>query len=216
MGNVEAPSCLCRYVDPGPAHAKHPSAGRSDHPSGSTYGQTVQFTATVSSASGTPTGSIQFEIDGTDVGTPVTLLGDTASFSTSALNAANHTITAVYASDDPELRQHSGRHAGRRGTCPDHVTATSTTKVYGDVLPALTYTTTTSSMATRRVRPLAVRWRRPLLSRVRWPATRSRRARCRPPTTRSRSCPERCKSRLHRSWSRPRARPASMARPCRR
>ncbi len=40
----------------------------SDRPSGSTYGQTVQFTARVSASTGTPTGSVQFEIDGVNAG----------------------------------------------------------------------------------------------------------------------------------------------------
>jgi hypothetical protein len=62
----------------------------------STYGQSVTFTATVSTASGTPTGSVQFEIDGAKVGSPVTLAGKTATYSTSTVHAGSHAITAVY------------------------------------------------------------------------------------------------------------------------
>ena len=80
-----------------------------DHPSGSTYGQSDQFTATVSGGiSGTPTGSVQFEIDGVNSGGPVALSGGMASFSTSALSAANHTITAVYSSNNPDFSGSQG------------------------------------------------------------------------------------------------------------
>ena len=72
----------------------------------STFGQAVTFTATVTPASGTtrPSGSVQFRIDGTDFGAPVSLspgAGNTsvaASGSTSTLSVAGspHVITAVY------------------------------------------------------------------------------------------------------------------------
>ena len=43
----------------------------------STYGQSVTFTATVSRASGSgaPVGTVQFKVDGVNLGTPVTLTG---------------------------------------------------------------------------------------------------------------------------------------------
>jgi hypothetical protein len=70
----------------------------SDHPAGSTYGQSVTFTATVT-ASATPTGSVQFQIDGADYGPVVTLVNGSASISTAALGAGEHTVTAYYTSD---------------------------------------------------------------------------------------------------------------------
>ena len=61
----------------------------------STPNQSVQFTATVTSACGTPTGTVQFSVDGTNYGSPVTLTSGTASIS-DALASGSHTIVAVY------------------------------------------------------------------------------------------------------------------------
>ena len=41
----------------------------------STYGQSVSFTVTVSGGGPTPPGTVQFVVDGTDLGSPVTLSG---------------------------------------------------------------------------------------------------------------------------------------------
>jgi hypothetical protein len=69
----------------------------------STYGQSVTFTATVMAVppvAGTPTGTVQFKIDGSVFGSPVTLFGGSAtSGATSALVAGNHTVSAVYSGD---------------------------------------------------------------------------------------------------------------------
>jgi sugar lactone lactonase YvrE len=64
----------------------------------STYEQLVTFTATVTQSSGStvPTGTVQFSADGNPVGSPVTLSGGQAGYSTSALTAGTHSITAVY------------------------------------------------------------------------------------------------------------------------
>ncbi|MDB5330308.1 MAG: hypothetical protein JWP03_1459 [Phycisphaerales bacterium] len=70
---------------------------------GSGFGQPVTFTATVApvaTGSGTPTGTVQFKIDGSNFGSPVTLVnGSAASASISSMTVASHTITAVYSSD---------------------------------------------------------------------------------------------------------------------
>ena len=63
----------------------------------STYGQSVTFTATVSGGS-SPSGTVTFKDGGTTLGTG-TLSGTTATFSTSALGAGSHSITAVYGGD---------------------------------------------------------------------------------------------------------------------
>ncbi|HLV99849.1 MAG TPA: Ig-like domain-containing protein, partial [Ktedonobacterales bacterium] len=70
-------------------------------------GQTVTFTAMIevqSPGSGTPTGTVQFQIDGSNVGNPVSVTAAsgvvTASFSTSALAVGSHTVTAIYSGDD--------------------------------------------------------------------------------------------------------------------
>jgi hypothetical protein len=66
----------------------------------SPQGSPVQATATVRSASaqsGTPTGTVQFKIDGRLAGPPVTLQSGVAvSRPTKTLSVGNHTITAVY------------------------------------------------------------------------------------------------------------------------
>ena len=65
----------------------------------SPIGQSVTITATVLAASGstTPTGTVQFAIDGTSSGSPVTLDGNGNVTDTEAnLTQGTHTITAVY------------------------------------------------------------------------------------------------------------------------
>ena len=61
----------------------------------STFGQSVTFTATVSSTSGTPTGTVTFFDGATNIGTG-TLSGNTATFATSTLTTGSHSITATY------------------------------------------------------------------------------------------------------------------------
>ena len=63
------------------------------------YGQFVTFTATVSGELATPTGSVQFQVDGVNFGTPVQLSGGTAGFTTTALSAGRHAVAAFYTSD---------------------------------------------------------------------------------------------------------------------
>ncbi len=72
------------------------SVGSSLNPS--LYGQAVSFTATVTGVS--PTGTVQFNIDGSAFGSPVTLAsGAATSGTTSTLAAGTHTVTAVYSGD---------------------------------------------------------------------------------------------------------------------
>ncbi|HVM46634.1 MAG TPA: Ig-like domain repeat protein, partial [Candidatus Acidoferrum sp.] len=67
----------------------------------SIYGQTVTFTASVSPGSGgPPTGTVQFQIDGVNLGSPVTLSGGTAtSAATSTVTVGTHGVTAIYSGD---------------------------------------------------------------------------------------------------------------------
>ena len=68
--------------------------------SSSIYGQSVTFTATVTPASGSrPTGRVQFQIDGGNVGSPVTLSGGAATYSISTLAVGSHSVVAVYSGD---------------------------------------------------------------------------------------------------------------------
>ena len=67
----------------------------------STSGQSVTFTATVaavSPGSGTPTGTVTFDDNGTQIGTG-TLTAGVATFSTSSLAVGTQSITAVYSGD---------------------------------------------------------------------------------------------------------------------
>jgi hypothetical protein len=66
------------------------------------YRQSVTFTATVAGVSGvgTPTGTVQFQVDGNNLGSPVTLSGGSAvSPATSSLTPGNHPVTAAYSGD---------------------------------------------------------------------------------------------------------------------
>ena len=67
-------------------------------PNPSVYGQTITITATVSSSVTTPTGTVTF-MDGATVLGSATLSGGVASFTTSALVANSHSITALYSGD---------------------------------------------------------------------------------------------------------------------
>ena len=61
------------------------------------YGQSVTFTATVTSAGGTPTGTVNFKDGSTVIGSALPLDGSgVATFTTSSLTTATHTMTAVY------------------------------------------------------------------------------------------------------------------------
>jgi hypothetical protein len=77
----------------------------------SSYGESVTFTAKVSSLGGTPTGTVTFNDGGTPIGTS-TLSAGVATFATTTLAVGNHSITATYnvsvafnASTSPALNQ---------------------------------------------------------------------------------------------------------------
>ena len=72
---------------------------RTAGPNPSTVGQSVSFTATVTSGSGTPLGTVQFRDGVTNIGAPLTLTAGQATFTTTALTAGAHSITAVYSGD---------------------------------------------------------------------------------------------------------------------
>ena len=91
----------------------------------STYGQTVTFTAVVSSTAGTPDGTVTFKNGSAVLGT-VALSGGQAAYSVSTLNGGTHTIKAVY--------------NGSSGYGP------SSASIFQIVEPAATTTTLTSSL----------------------------------------------------------------------
>lgn len=62
----------------------------------SVFGQSVTFTAQLSSTTGTPTGTVQFTDGSSILGTQFVSATGTASFTTSALAVGSHLIVAVY------------------------------------------------------------------------------------------------------------------------
>jgi RHS repeat-associated protein len=96
------------------------------------YGDAVFFTATVGADTGTPTGTVQFLVNGTNLGAPVALSGGTAqSIAVSNLNPATHTVIAEYQPDDG-FASSSGQVAGGQQITQRPITATGTAadKVY--------------------------------------------------------------------------------------
>ncbi len=128
----------------------NPSAGTtttvsSDLPGGSTYGQSTTFTATVSAASGTPTGSVQFQVDGADFGSPIALSGGEASITAIGLHAGPHSVDAFYTSDINDFSNSDDSASPLTETvnpAPLTITADNKTMVQGGSLPTLTATYT--------------------------------------------------------------------------
>jgi len=76
------------------------SMGLTSSDSSSVHGQSVTFTATIKSAAGIPSGTVQFMDNDTNLGGPVDLSSGTAAYTTSDLSVGRHAITAVYSGDD--------------------------------------------------------------------------------------------------------------------
>ena len=74
------------------------STSLTSSPNPSIYGQTVTFTATVSTSGPTPTGTVTFLSGKKSIGT-ATLSGGVAQFITSTLTVGTYSITAVYGGD---------------------------------------------------------------------------------------------------------------------
>ena len=72
------------------------------------YGQAVTFTATVAAPNATPTGTVQFSVDGVNVGTPVSLSGGVATYTTSSLTLGSHTVAATYIPDTNVFKASNG------------------------------------------------------------------------------------------------------------
>ncbi|HEV3339551.1 MAG TPA: MBG domain-containing protein, partial [Pirellulales bacterium] len=120
---------------------------KSDKASGSIYGQAVTFTATVSAATGAPSGAVDFvdTTTGQDLGTVPLALVDCdgeASLTVSSLAVGSHTIVANYTGD-------TGTYAVSHGSLTQLVTPAKLTvkgdnrmMVFGATVPALTDTIT--------------------------------------------------------------------------
>ncbi|WP_424630519.1 Ig-like domain repeat protein [Bradyrhizobium sp. SYSU BS000235] len=78
------------------AAATTTTVGSSPNPS--TLGQSVTLTATVTGGN-SPTGTVQFKDNGSNLGAAVNLAGGVATLATSALTSGSHSITAVYSGD---------------------------------------------------------------------------------------------------------------------
>ena len=117
-----------------------------------TSGQAVTFTATIAAnapGAGTPTGSVQFRIDGADFGGPVALirLGDEPRHQ--RLAAGNHTITAVYSGDgnfvattSPALTQTVNGTSSTPTATTTAIATSASPSVFGQ---SVTFTATVSS-----------------------------------------------------------------------
>ena len=107
----------------------------------STYGQALTFTATVSptvSGDPTPTGTVEFEIDGSPISSAVTLVnGSATSDSLSSPHAGGHTIKAIY-SGDSFYATNTQTQTQTVTPAMLTITADNQTKVYGAALPTLT------------------------------------------------------------------------------
>ncbi len=109
--------------------------------------QAVTFTATITPAagSGTPTGTVQFQIDGVNAGAAVALSGGSASFSTAALSVGTHTIAALYSGDGSFLAS-SG---SLTQTVNQDTTTTTVTSSVAGAIPGqpITFTVTVQANA---------------------------------------------------------------------
>ena len=108
----------------------------------SVFGQSVTFTATVTSAGGVPTGNVQFKDGGQSLGTGA-LSGGVATLTRSNLTVGDHSITAVYignanfdTSTSPVLTQ-----TINRASTATAVTSSANPSVFGQ---SVTFTATVS------------------------------------------------------------------------
>jgi hypothetical protein len=111
-------SAMGSLVVSSPAPATTTAVTSSLNPS--VFGQSVTFTSTVSSANAAPTGSVQFEVDGVDLGGTVALSAASStsktatSQATTALTATGspHTVQANYLNSDGNFSDSSGTLVG--------------------------------------------------------------------------------------------------------
>jgi hypothetical protein len=102
----------------------------------STYGQSLNFTVNVTGSGPTPTGNVQFVVDGTSFGSQVALVnGAATSSSTSTLTAGNHTIQVNYAGDG-NYSSNSGSFTQVVNKAHLTVTAQNAARLYGQTNPA--------------------------------------------------------------------------------
>jgi hypothetical protein len=96
-----------------------------------TYGQAAFVTASVSAASGTPSGSVTLTIDGTSTLTQ-SLTSGTTVFSATGLNAGNHSFSASYAASGAYAASTTASNLALAvAQAPLTVTGTCANRVYG-------------------------------------------------------------------------------------
>ena len=64
-----------------------------------TTAQTVGFSAAITGSGGTPTGTVQFTLDGNAYGVPVMLVGGVATQAPALISVGSHTVTCAYSGD---------------------------------------------------------------------------------------------------------------------
>jgi hypothetical protein len=104
----------------------------------SMFMQSVTFTATVAPTAGAalPTGTVQFSVDGTNVGGPVTLNSGTATYSISTLVVGLHSVAAVYTPDSGNFTGSSGsvgQRVGSLGASTTELSVAPGSVMYGDL-----------------------------------------------------------------------------------
>jgi len=108
------------------------------------YGDSMTFTATVAAGSpdlGTPTGTVQFLIDGTDFGSPIALSRSSAtSEPITTLGAGTHMISAVYSGDSTFTTSTADILNLTVAKASLTFTADNPDMGHGDAIPGLTYT----------------------------------------------------------------------------
>ena len=111
----------------------------------SVYGQNVTFTATVvgtGAGAGNPSGgSVQFKVDGVNVGAAVALTaGSASSGAINNINAGTHTVEAVFTSSDTNFNNSSDLLDGGQtvNKAPLTITASSHTVTFSDPIPTIT------------------------------------------------------------------------------
>jgi hypothetical protein len=111
----------------------------------SQYGQAVMFTAMVLDASGTgvtPTGTVQFIVDGVNLGSPMMLAGgstSSTSISTITVTGSPHIVTTNYKNTDGNFQDSSGSLAAGQAVTPAPltITASSGSMTYGSISPVM-------------------------------------------------------------------------------
>jgi CSLREA domain-containing protein len=108
--------------------------------------QSVTFTVTVTST-GPLTGTVQFKIDGSNAGVPVTLSGGVATLTTATLTVGTHSVTADYSGDANFLASTGTLTGGQVVRPPPSLSINDVSFKEGDTGTKFVFFTVTSSAA---------------------------------------------------------------------